>query len=266
MSTYLLAWNSKRWVWTNLEEQIEQIGLTGYADDRWSSGNTKNLAPGSRFFLIQLGAEPRGIIGSGITLSAPDYGPHWDEDRAEAGDESPYCDIRFDYLSDTVLIDWKELQQSPLSSFRWGVQASGISIPKPVAEALEGLWKSRTGRAPGTPPAAIATTLPEGAKRSIVVNAYERNLLARAACIAHHGHRCHVCGVDLGEKFGEIADGFIHVHHIVPISSIGHNYEVNPIHDLIPVCPTCHAVIHLQVPPLGIDEAKALLVAKSSAR
>lgn len=259
VSTYLFAWNPKRWAWTDLEAQIEQIGLSGHADNRWSSGNTKQILPGSRFFLIRLGVELKGIIGSGVTLCAPDYGPHWDEDKAASGSETLYCDIRFDHLSEDVLVTWEELHQPPFSSFRWGVQASGISIPAPVAEALEVLWQSRSASAPSTPSASISTTLPEGSKRKVIVNAYERNPLARAACIAHHGHRCQVCSVDLGERFGEVADGFIHVHHIVPLASIGRRYEVDPIRDLVPVCPTCHAVIHLQIPPLSIAEAKALL-------
>ena len=261
MSTYLFAWNPKRWSWDDLDAQIEQVGLSGHTDDRWSSGNTKQIPPGSRFFLIRLGVEPKGIIGSGVTLHAPDYGPHWDEERAASGGETLYCDIRFDHLSDDVLVTWEELQHPPFSSFRWGVQASGVSIPRPVAEALEELWQSRTASAPGIPSAPISTTLPEGAKRMVVVNAYERNPLARAACIAHHGHQCQVCGADLGERFGEIADGFIHVHHVVPLASIGRSYRVDPIHDLVPVCPTCHAVIHLRVPPLSVREARALLAA-----
>ena len=261
MSTYLFAWNPKRWSWNNLDAQIEQVGLSGHADDRWSTGNTKQIPAGSRFFLIRLGVDPKGLVGSGVTLSPPDYGPHWDEEWAASGDETLYCDIRFDYLSDDVLVTWEELQLPPFAAFRWGVQASGIGIPTTVAEVLEELWQSRTARAPGTLSAPVSTTLPEGAKRRVVVNAYERNPLARASCIAHHGHRCHVCGVALGEKFGDIADGFIHVHHIVPLASIEHSYEVDPVHDLVPVCPTCHAVIHLRVPPLSVAEAKALLAA-----
>jgi len=261
VSTYLFAWNPKRWTWDDLDAQIEQIGLAGHADDRWSSGNTKHLLSGSRFFLIRLGVEPKGIIGSGVTLSPPEYGPHWDENKAAEGCETLYCDIRFDHLSDDVLVTWDELQEASFSSFQWGVQASGINIPDPIAEALEDLWQSRTASA-GAPTASSLGTLPEGAKRKIVVNAYERNPLARAACIAHHGRRCQVCGVDLGERFGEIADGFIHVHHVVPIASIGRSYKVDPIRDLVPVCPTCHAVIHLQVPPLSVAEAKALLAAR----
>ncbi|MDC9497701.1 MULTISPECIES: HNH endonuclease [unclassified Pseudoalteromonas] len=36
----------------------------------------------------------------------------------------------------------------------------------------------------------------------------------------------------------------MHVHHIVPISDIGDEYQVDPIRDLRPVCPNCHAMLH----------------------
>jgi 5-methylcytosine-specific restriction protein A len=44
--------------------------------------------------------------------------------------------------------------------------------------------------------------------------------------------------------YGEIGRGFIHVHHVVPISSIGESYKVDPAKDLVPVCPNCHAMLH----------------------
>ena len=36
----------------------------------------------------------------------------------------------------------------------------------------------------------------------------------------------------------------IEVHHVVPLHQIGESYVVDPINDLIPVCPNCHAAIH----------------------
>jgi len=44
--------------------------------------------------------------------------------------------------------------------------------------------------------------------------------------------------------YGGIADGYIHVHHIVPIASVGKQYKLNPLTDLVPVCPNCHAMLH----------------------
>jgi len=37
------------------------------------------------------------------------------------------------------------------------------------------------------------------------------------------------------------------------------NTKVNPVNDLIPVCPNCHWVIHLSDPPQTVEEVKALL-------
>jgi len=96
----------------------------------------------------------------------------------------------------------------------------------------------------------------EGAKFSVTINAYERNPKARAACIAHYGHVCAVCGFDFSRVYGSLGEGFIHVHHIIPIGQIGEQYEINPITDLMPVCPNCHAMIHRMEPPLTTEELR----------
>jgi 5-methylcytosine-specific restriction protein A len=51
-----------------------------------------------------------------------------------------------------------------------------------------------------------------------------------------------------------VGKGFIHVHHINQISEIGREYEIDPIKDLIPVCPNCHSMIHSKRPAFTIDE------------
>lgn len=85
----------------------------------------------------------------------------------------------------------------------------------------------------------------EGAKKVVTVNAYERNSEARQKCIDHWGLDCQVCGVNFSKRYGdELGAGFIHVHHIKPLSEIGKEYEVDPIHDLIPLCPNCHTMVH----------------------
>lgn len=85
---------------------------------------------------------------------------------------------------------------------------------------------------------------PEGAVETILVNRYERNPENRRICIEHHGVKCLVCGFDFENLYGEMGRGFIHVHHIVPLSTIGHSYVIDPITELIPVCPNCHAMLH----------------------
>lgn len=104
----------------------------------------------------------------------------------------------------------------------------------------------------------------EGAVRQISVNAYERDSKARQRCIEHYGASCFFCHLNFGKVFGQLGEGFIHVHHIRPISEIAEEYNVDPVKDLLPVCPNCHAMIHRRSPPLSVKEFKKLLDASKS--
>lgn len=89
-----------------------------------------------------------------------------------------------------------------------------------------------------------AETYTEGVKKQIIVNAYERNPVARQKCLQIHGSKCVICNFDFGEFYGTEFTGKIHVHHIKPIHLIDDEYEVDPEHDLVPVCPNCHMILH----------------------
>jgi hypothetical protein len=94
----------------------------------------------------------------------------------------------------------------------------------------------------------------EGALRRTTVNAFERDAAARSACIAYFGTACRVCGFDFAATYGELGRGFIHVHHTRPLSKVRDGYCVDPQRDLIPVCPNCHAMLHMTEPPLTVAE------------
>ena len=133
-----------------------------------------------------------------------------------------------------------------------------------VAEALERLgWVDTTYLYPDEVRA--PERVPEGAVRQVSVNAYERNPRARARCIEAHGTACCVCGTDLGAVYGDVARGFVHVHHLRPLSEIAGEYEVDPVHDLRPVCPNCHAVIHIGGENRSLEEVKQMLLLRSQA-
>lgn len=99
----------------------------------------------------------------------------------------------------------------------------------------------------------------EGARITVQVNAFERSAAARARCLEHHGTTCAICGFNAQHQYGEDVSGLIHVHHIRPLSEIGESYIVDPIADLRPVCPNCHAVIHSRNPAYSLEEVAALL-------
>ncbi len=99
----------------------------------------------------------------------------------------------------------------------------------------------------------------EGAEQRILSKRYERNRLNRELCLLNKGYKCAVCGFDFEESYGIIGRHFIHVHHVIPVSQIGANYIIDPVKDLIPVCPNCHAMLHRKDPPFLPEEMKTIV-------
>jgi 5-methylcytosine-specific restriction enzyme A len=93
-------------------------------------------------------------------------------------------------------------------------------------------------------PEVVPEVLEEGKIKTINVNVYERNPFARKQCMDFYGVICQVCDLDFQDTYGEVGKDFIHVHHIIPLYKVQENYIVDPIKDLIPVCPNCHAMLH----------------------
>ena len=102
-------------------------------------------------------------------------------------------------------------------------------------------------------------TVIEGAKRRVTVNSYERDASARRTCIKKWGLNCAACDFNFTDMYGELGDGFIHVHHLMPLHSIKQEYALAPEQDLRPVCPNCHAMLHRREPPLSIDELRSII-------
>ena len=266
MTTYLLTWNPERWEWSNIQNSIAKINRKGFSDGRWSSGVTKKIQPNDRIFLMKLGSQkPRGIMASGWATSEVFQDIHWDDDSKLAH----YVDIHFDTIIDPsqdAIFSVELLQDGIYSSVNWTPQASGMSIPDEVAEQLEKDWARFLNRPVPVRQIEYADeidetkTFHEGTTKQVKVNVYERNAEARAICLKKYGASCSVCGFDFGKKFGEIGAGFIHIHHLKPLSEIRKGYKLNPIEDLRPVCPNCHAMIHQRKPePYTIEELKAIL-------
>lgn len=105
----------------------------------------------------------------------------------------------------------------------------------------------------------VDTPLFEGARLVVQVSAFERNPIARQKCISHYGASCCICDFNFGAVYGSSVEGYVHIHHLKPIASIGKEYVIDPINDLRPVCANCHAVIHSRQPPYSIEEVQRML-------
>lgn len=101
----------------------------------------------------------------------------------------------------------------------------------------------------------------EGAQVQVKVNRFERSSIARRKCIELHGTACAVCGMEFSQRYGIVGNDFIHIHHIIPLHEINHEYKIDYRNDLIPVCPNCHSMLHRQIDGkyLTVDELKARL-------
>jgi 5-methylcytosine-specific restriction protein A len=144
------------------------------------------------------------------------------------------------------------------SSFSPGVitylnKLLGISLPMPS-------YFSGNTDAENLFPNEIASTAiyTEGSLSNVSVNRYERDRDARDLCIERKGLNCIVCGFNFENIYGGLGEGFIHVHHLKPLSEIRESYQVDPINDLVPVCPNCHAMIH-RYGLLSIEQLREIL-------
>lgn len=83
----------------------------------------------------------------------------------------------------------------------------------------------------------------EGAVKVAIVRRRERNPRNRLLCLRIHGHACAACGIDPRDTYGP--DGAVlEVHHLQPLSQIDEPRAYDPRTDLVPLCPTCHRVVH----------------------
>jgi 5-methylcytosine-specific restriction protein A len=265
MATYLLNWNPKRWDWFGLDDEIAYLEQVGWLDARWSCGVTKSIQPGDRFFLMRLGKEPKGIVGSGWIISKPFEDNHWDDALAESGGHALFVDIIFDSLLNAdieQIYELKTLIGDPrLNQMNWLPQASGVRIPENVAIELQHRWSDFLAISSILYPSQInePALYFEGEMREVKLTVFERNTAARNMCLEHYGLSCFICGFDFQTFYGQIAEGFIHVHHLLPLSEIGVEYEVDPIKDLRPVCPNCHSIIHRRKPLYSIEEVQSFI-------
>jgi hypothetical protein len=103
----------------------------------------------------------------------------------------------------------------------------------------------------------------EGSFYEVLTTRYERSRVNRDICIKHHGWSCKICSVNLQDVYGDRAKEFIHVHHIEKLADSGSKL-IDPINDLMPVCPNCHSIIHKTKEPALPEEMVRLIMENKS--
>ncbi|MGW4849422.1 HNH endonuclease [Nocardia brasiliensis] len=102
----------------------------------------------------------------------------------------------------------------------------------------------------------------EGKAARRLTRVYERNPKLRRQKIAQSrkqrgGISCEVCGFDYEQFYPGIGEGYVHVHHVVPLHVSGP--VENALDDLALLCANCHGMIHKPARYLTLDELRAIV-------
>ena len=261
MATYLLTWNPNRWQWDDLQANVEEIAQKGFHLGNWSTGVSKKIQRGDRLFLIRLGREPKGIIGSGHAVSAVYEDEHWEESAYAAGKYARYVRVRFDTLvnpefNPQAVLPRKEL--NGLGKMHWDSQGSGIRIPDDVARRLEDVWADFLGNPrkplPGAEPSAL-----EGLRTETSSYVRGRSRQLRDLALMKSEGICCACDTDYSRILGGKGVRVLQVHHRNQLAATDVP-RVTHLHDLAVVCANCHMLIHMNPKrAISVEELKKML-------
>jgi len=275
--TVILTWNPDLWSPeeprdAEFKQMIEGLTESEPIVQRWSIGSRRYLDVGTHAYLLRQRRD-RGIVASGVVVRGIYEGPHWDGSPRTVS----YVDVRWDTIvavperltietlkTELPILPWDHLQGSGVMP---GAKYFEDKQPHDVSR-LHDLWE-RHLRGHGLEVPEISEEVTpdssehwEGSVSTVTVNKYERSGSARRKCLEHWGFRCAVCERTMEEMYGPEGARRIHVHHLVPISQVGQEYKVDPINDLRPVCPNCHAAIHFGNQHRTIEEVREMTMGR----
>lgn len=107
-------------------------------------------------------------------------------------------------------------------------------------------------------------SLSEGKASKRYITTYERSPRYRKQAIAIHGDSCFACGFNFGDFYGDYGDGYIHIHHVIPVAEFETSKMIDPETDLVPLCANCHSIVHRRKDrTLSVAELKSLIAYNS---
>jgi 5-methylcytosine-specific restriction protein A len=259
-NAFILTWNPKVWDWP-ADDYLAEVAETEAGRSvrgQWSVGNRRQgIGPGDLAFLVRQNSD-RGIVAVGEFVSEIFEEAHF----LDSGRTAAYATVEWssivlpaDRLPIEVLLG--EVPEVPWNN----LMSSGIQVPSGARERILELWNDRVEAVHFRAPDEVieAVEFIEGAVSVVRVNRYERDPHARRVCIDHWGTSCSACGFDFERVYGEIGKGYIHVHHLRELASIRGEYQVDPVEDLRPLCPNCHAMVHQERPAMKIQDLRRRL-------
>lgn len=145
---YLFSWNPNNWAWDDLQQTVDKTRKGETTVIAWRCSSNKIVA-GDVAWMMRLGAgiERKGVMAKGNVVSSPYMDKHWNEEKANAGEQCSYVDIAFtdvrDVFNDNFVTN-EQLGDIIIDKQQWSPQSSGIEIKSNSAIQLQGLWDLTT--------------------------------------------------------------------------------------------------------------------------
>ncbi|WP_434994576.1 HNH endonuclease [Arthrobacter sp. Ld5] len=257
MSAVIIPWNPGEPPWDRpYAADVDAVRRDGVVRQHWtlSPGVASPVVAvrGMEVWLVILTGPPaaQGLIGHGILAAVGAPG-------AEHVTTTP-VEIDFD-----ALLPYGD--QLPLPRLVDRVPGVLAAVGRPVVidgtdeAAMRAVWREACLPDAGSLEPAPGS-LPPTACTRVQANRFERDPEMRRTVVAHRGAACHACGLDFEQRYGLDGDALVQMHHITPPEYVDADYDVDPLVDLVPLCPTCHVVAHSRWPrPYGVGELREML-------
>jgi 5-methylcytosine-specific restriction protein A len=257
MKAFLLTYNPDVWQWKTMNSEIDMLKSDGSVDTDWDC-YSKKPKEGDLFFITALGtSKQKGIFCSGYVKDLCQNVPsNTIENKITNNLHGNIIALLNPDKEKILSIDI--LKDKSLYDVIKNTRKSGREIDEKFVDKLLELWKSFLKENHGINYDHIAKEYFEGNFRQNLYSRYERNIEARNACIERYGYTCQVCKINMEEKYGDVGKNFIHVHHIKFLSDIKKQYKIDPINDLVTLCPNCHSMLHRKIDGkyLSVQELK----------
>ena len=260
MTAIILAWDpddSDGWTYA---AAVELVRETGQFVAHWTVAGPVDVPAGAEVWLWLRGRRC-GLLGHGLVLSAAAPSAPYAASAGGPGDGARAVVVAFDALlppGDQIL---PGVLAETVPEVPWEDLSEPAAILDPALEAeVRAVWREFGPAQAQDPVHLVPGSYPEQAVILVQANRHECSAEARRICVAHHGTSCAACGFSFESAYGEAGSGFIQVHHLVPAGQIGNDYQLDPVADLVPLCPNCHAMAHLGVgTPRTVAELKQLM-------
>lgn len=136
---YLFTWVPDGWPHEELVKLVHKFNAEGRVDEPWTCAAHKKIQAGDRVYLLKQ-RRPIGIFGRGRVVGDPARRKKTESGRSEWEVALRFDASQGDVLCDplqTVFISEEQLFRIPVPKAQWQRQASGTSLAKEAARAID---------------------------------------------------------------------------------------------------------------------------------